>query len=167
MIQGLAGYMWMVWLAIAAVFAVVELSTVSFIALWFGIGAGAAALMAALGFGAPVQVLVFVAVSTALTLNTRRIFLRWLAQPDSIAPVLSDSSLVGKRGVVVTESAGPRSEAALELDGTIWTALPIAGDALVVGEECEVIRIEGNQLYVRPIQRNPDWKPTRYLNKSV
>ncbi|OYT72289.1 MAG: hypothetical protein CFK52_05570 [Chloracidobacterium sp. CP2_5A] len=155
-----AEHMWIMWLVIAAIFAVVEISTSGFIALWFGIGAGAAALTAALGFGAPAQLVALITVSTALTLSTRRIFLRWLDRPTSIAPAFGDSSLVGKRGIVLKESKGVRSEVELELDGTVWTALPVAGDALAIGEECEVVRIEGNQLYVRATQRAPDWKLT-------
>lgn len=164
MIQGVAEYMWMVWLAVAAVCALVEVSTVSFIALWFGIGAGAAALAAAAGLGVPAQIFAFLAVSTVLTASTRRIFLRWLNRPIAASSAFDDISLVGRRGVVVTESRGPRSEAELELDGTVWTALPVNGEDLTTGEECEVIRIEGNHLYVRPIQRTPDWKAAKQLN---
>jgi len=161
MIQGIRDYFWVVWLVIAAVFAVVEASTVSFVALWFGVGAVGAALMAALGFGFLPQLLTFVAVSTALTLSTRRIFQRWLERSAPALPTGEDISLIGKRGVVVTESKGPRHQAEVELDGTVWTALPVGEDCLTIGQECEVIRIEGNQLYVRPLYPLPDWKATK------
>ncbi|MFQ3581727.1 MAG: NfeD family protein [Chloracidobacterium sp.] len=163
--QDIAEYLWMAWLILAAVFAVAEISTVSFIALWFGIGAGAAALVAALGFSLPIQLLTFVGASTALTLSTRRIFLRWLNQ--STAPVSppDEVGLIGKRGLVVTGSRGSRSAAEVELDGTVWTALPVTGDQLTLGEECEVVRIEGNQLHVRPVQQTPDWKALKQTNE--
>ncbi|MCS7080963.1 MAG: NfeD family protein [Chloracidobacterium sp.] len=151
-------------MTVAAACAAVEVFTISFIALWFAVGAGAAALAAALGFGVPVQILTFMVVSTALTVSTRRIFLRWLNRPVADTLPSNDISLIGKRGVVITESRGPRSEAELELDGTVWTALPVNGEPLTTGDECEVIRIEGNQLYVRPIQHIPDWKAVKQLN---
>lgn len=164
--QGIANYLWMVWLVIAALFAVVEVSTVSFIALWFGIGAASAALVSAFGFGFPLQLLTFIVISTTLTVSTRRIFLRWLDRSTPALPASGELMLLGKRGVVVTESKGLRNEAELELDGTIWTALPIGGDHLKPGEECEVVRVEGNQLYVRPLQALPDWKAIKQTHRQ-
>jgi membrane protein implicated in regulation of membrane protease activity len=161
MMQGITDYLWAVWLVIAALFAVVEVFTVTFIALWFGIGAAGAALVAAFGLGFHFQLLTFAGISTLLTVSTRRIFQRWLEHSTPALPAPGDISLIGKRGVVVTESRGPRSEAELELDGTVWTALPLGGDHLKPGEECEVVRIEGNQLYVRPLSPLPDWRGAR------
>ncbi|MGQ9896310.1 MAG: NfeD family protein [Acidobacteriota bacterium] len=163
MMQGMAGYLWIVWLVIAALFALVETFTVSFIALWFGIGAAGAALVAAFGFGVPLQLLTFIITSTVLTISTRRIFLRWLDQSTPAVTTPADLSLVGKRGVVVTVSNGSHSKVELELDGTVWTAQPIGEERLKTGQECEVIGVEGNHLYVRPIQLLPDWKfPHQY-----
>ncbi len=158
MTQNLVDSMWIVWLVIAAICAAVEVLTTGFIAIWFGLAAGAAALAAAVGFGLPFQLVVFLVVATTLTASTRRIFLRWLNKPVSTLPALNDLSLVGKRGIIITESRGPRREAEIDLDGTVWTALPIHGETLSSGVECEVIQIEGNQLYVRPVHYSPDWK---------
>lgn len=119
MMQGITDYLWAVWLVIAALFAVVEVSTVTFIALWFGIGAAGAALVAAFGFSFPFQLLTFVVVSTLLTVSTRRIFQRWLERSTPALPALGDISLIGKRGVVVTESRAAQRSGT----GTRWHRL--------------------------------------------
>ena len=70
---------WVIWLIIAAIFAVAEIFTPGFFLLWFGVGALTASIMALLGVGSfAAQMLVFLVVSVALVIASRTIFEKFL-----------------------------------------------------------------------------------------
>ena len=70
---------WYIWLIIGVLFIVAEIFTSGFVLLWFGVGAVVAALLSATGFvGLPLQVIIFLSVSIALTIASRTIFERFL-----------------------------------------------------------------------------------------
>ena len=62
----------LIWILIAIVFIILELTTNTFILLWLGIGSVVAAVLNYLGFDIYVQVILFVIVSLILILSTRK-----------------------------------------------------------------------------------------------
>jgi membrane protein implicated in regulation of membrane protease activity len=149
-------YAWIIWLIIAAIFAVAEVLTPGFVLLWFGVGALAAALLALLGVqSVAAQIIIFLLVSVALVIASRTIFERFLRRTKDTNELRTGvEQMIGQVGMVVEASRGSLREGAVKIYGSVWTALPVAGeDLLHEGESVTVERVEGNTLYVRRTAR--------------
>ena len=104
------------------------------------VGAVAAAVMAGLGFGSVAQVLAFVVVSVALIAVVRPIAVRHSAQRPQLATGVE--ALKGKQAVVLERVDG--SGGRIKLAGEVWSARSLdAGSAYEVGQEVDVVEIEG------------------------
>lgn len=145
-------YIWLVWLIIAAVFAVAEVFTPGFVLLWFGVGALVAALLALIGVQSLViQIIAFVAVSVALVIASRTILEKFLPRSLHADEFKTGvETMIGQLGTVVEASRGPLHQGAVKIYGSVWTALPTEGEApLQEGEPVAIERVEGNTVYVR------------------
>ena len=150
-------YAWIVWLILAAVFVGLEVLTPGFFLLWFGIGALVSALLALAGVtSTAVQVTVFLVVSVALLIASRTIFERFLPLSSTAQGLKTNiETMIGQVGNVVEPSRGGLNEAAVKVDGSTWTAIPVGGEKpLTEGETVTVERIEGNTIYVRRQSRS-------------
>ncbi|MFI7400259.1 NfeD family protein [Streptomyces sp. NPDC049541] len=104
------------------------------------VGAVAAAVMAGVGFGSVAQVLAFVVVSVALIAVVRPIAARHSAQRPQLATGVE--ALKGKQAVVLERVDG--SGGRIKLAGEVWSARSLdAGSAYEVGQEVDVVEIEG------------------------
>ncbi|MFG3201494.1 NfeD family protein [Streptomyces sp. NPDC048192] len=106
----------------------------------FAVGAVAAAVAAALGFDAVLQVLVFVVVSVALIAVVRPIAARHSRQRPQLATGIE--ALKGRQAVVLERVDG--SGGRIKLAGEVWSARALdTGRAYEVGQEVDVVDIEG------------------------
>ena len=104
------------------------------------LGAVAAAVAAGLGGGVVPQVLVFAAVSVALIAVVRPIATRHRDQRPQLATGID--ALKGKQAVVLERVDG--SGGRIKLAGEVWSARALdAGQAYEVGQEVDVVEIEG------------------------
>jgi membrane protein implicated in regulation of membrane protease activity len=104
------------------------------------VGAVAAAVAAALGFDAVLQVLVFVVVSVALIAVVRPIAARHSRQRPQLATGID--ALKGRQAVVLERVDG--SGGRIKLAGEVWSARALdTGRAYEVGQEVDVVDIEG------------------------
>ena len=143
-------YTWIAWIVVGILLAVAEVFTLGFVLLWFGVGAIAASLVALAGLGVTAQVIVFLAISIALTVASRTIFESRLLTRGGPALKTGVDSLPGQVGTVTEASRGSHGEGAVRVFGSTWTAFPVAGEApLEEGERVEVDRVDGAVLYVR------------------
>jgi len=143
---------WVIWLIIAAIFAVAEVFTPGFFLLWFGVGALVAMIMALLSVGSfAAQMLVFLVVSVALVIASRTIFEKFLNRPADTNRLRSGiETIIGQVGTVVEPSSGALNVGAVRVYGSVWTAFPAEGEwPLREGDSVTVERIEGNAIYVR------------------
>jgi len=160
--------LWYIWLILGALFIVAEVFTTGFVLLWFGIGALVAALLAATGLiGLPLQIIVFLAVSIALTIASRTIFERvFLHRSPGRELKTGMETLPGRIGVVVSSSQGAMSEGAVRVFGSTWRAFPNEGEEpLIEGEKVMIDRVEGASVYVRKLDREPSWRQTGQLKQ--
>ena len=141
---------WIIWLIVAALFLVGEVLTTGFFLLWFGVGAIVAALLALLGInGLALQIVAFLAVSIFLVIASRTIFERFPGLGRGRHLKTGVEKMIGEVGTVVEPSTGERSEAAVKVYGSVWTAFPCEGeDPLTAGETVRVDRVDGNVIYV-------------------
>ncbi len=146
-------FLWIVWVVAGVAFAVAEVFTLGFVLLWFGVGAIAASLVAIAGMGVWAQVLVFLAVSIALTVASRTIFEKALFRNRGPGLKTGVESLPGQVGMVTEASRGALCEGAVKVFGSTWTAFPAEGEApLEIGERVAVDRVDGATIYVRRVR---------------
>jgi membrane protein implicated in regulation of membrane protease activity len=155
---------WYIWLILAAIFIVAEMFTAGFVLLWFGIGALVAALLALTGIvGLPLQILIFLVVSVALTIASRTIFERFLLKGSPGRELkMGVDTLPGRIGVVVEPSKGAMQEGAVRVFASTWRAFPSEGEEpLKEGEQVEIERVDGATVYVRRVDSEPSWRAKR------
>ena len=159
---------WYVWLILGVLFIVAEIFTTGFVLLWFGIGALAAALLAFTGIvGLPLQILVFLVVSIALTVASRTIFERFLMRGSPGRDLkMGMDTMPGQIGVVVEASKGAMQEGAVRVFASTWRAFPADGEEpLREGEQVQIERVEGASVYVRRVEGEPSWRPQQRLSQ--
>ena len=141
-----------VWIVAALALFGIEATTVSFVALYFGVGALASALVAAVGGGLALQLLVFSLVSVLTLLATRR----WVSRSLTRVPVARSNvnSLVGRRGVVTHAITAAAGRGQIRVGTEFWSARPyIESGDIPEGETVEVLSIEGVTALVMPLDR--------------
>ena len=159
---------WYIWLILGVLFIIAEMFTSGFVLLWFGIGALVAALLAFTGLvGVPLQILVFLAVSIALTIASRTIFERFLMRGSPGRELkMGLDTLPGRMGVVVEPSKGVMQEGAVRVFAATWRAFPAEGEEpLREGEQVLIERVEGASVYVRRVEGEPSWRQQRRLSQ--
>lgn len=146
--------LWLIWVGLALLLALVELLTLSFFCLMLAGGALAAAVAAFSGASLVVQVVVFVAVATLLLGIVRPIAVRRFAATRREERTGAEA-LIG-RDALVLEAVTDRS-GLVKLAGERWTARSTER-AFEVGETVEVVRIDGATAVVgesRGVDRRP------------
>ncbi|MFL6091240.1 MAG: NfeD family protein [Aeromicrobium sp.] len=127
------------WLAIAVLLAVVELLSLDFVLLMFGLGALAASV--ATVFGAPLwlAVAIFAIASIALLFVLRPALLHRLHSGPTLATGFSN--LVG-RDALVLQTVGPRA-GRVQIGGEEWSARTNDHESIDPGIETRVVAIDG------------------------
>ena len=137
---------WWIWILLGLGLLVAEMLTPGLFFLFFGLGALLVGTLVLLGAGGPreLQWLLFSAVSLGtLALLRRRLRSRFAGKS-----VVVDS-LVGELAVPL-EDLPPEATGRAELRGSSWSARNDAGVPLARGQRCEVVRVEGLMLWIRP-----------------
>jgi membrane protein implicated in regulation of membrane protease activity len=131
---------WAVWVLIAAGLAAGEVVTLGFFLGPLALAAVGAGLVALLGLGIVVQLLVFIAGSVASLALVRPIAVRHLRTPASLRT--GAAALVGRRATVLerVDDTGGR----VRIDGEVWSARSfLEGQVIEPGVRVEVAKIEG------------------------
>lgn len=141
-------YMPFIWIGIAIIFGIVEGATMGLVTIWFTIGAGAAAVAAALDTSLLVQVAAFIIVSFILLIFTRPLLKQKLKVGKEKNNV---DQYVGEVGMVI-EEIKPFTQGRIKLKSLEWAAMgnnPETG--ISKGKEVKVVRIEGVKAIVKPL----------------
>jgi membrane protein implicated in regulation of membrane protease activity len=136
---------WWSWIVLGLALLVIEIVTPgALFAVFFGFGALVVSALVSLGIAGPptVQWLVFTIVSVATLAVVRRRLQRKLA-------TTSGPELVGEVAIPLQDLA-PRDAGKAELRGTCWNARNAADAALLRGQRCHVVRVEGLTLWIAP-----------------
>lgn len=145
---------WHLWLLAGLAVSALELHFGNFVLIWFGVGALASAVGAALGLPLDAQLLIFLVTSCALFGASRTLFKRLIApRPDRIQH--GEAAMIGAEARVI--QALSESSGAVRLHGELWSARSLEG-AVAEGESVKVERVDGLTLYVRRAQA-PVWTP--------
>ena len=147
MIEYLAQHLWQMWAVIAVVCLILELTAGDFFIICFSIGAVFAAIMAAVGGGIYLQLLMF-AVFTLISLFWFRPFAQRYLHKGEDNRVSNADALLGRQGRVV-ETVKADGFGRVQIDGDIWKAvtnetqdIPEGSNVRVVGRESTIITVE-------------------------
>jgi membrane protein implicated in regulation of membrane protease activity len=137
---------WQLWILAAIIGGALEMALPGFVVLWFAVGALAASLIAALGLGINVQLLVFMSVSLALFAGSRTIFKKAFMRNASKMKT-GVEAMVGHEAVV-TEALVDGHGGTVRINGELWSARSLGG-GVAAGELVVVEQVEGLKLWVR------------------
>jgi len=133
---------WVLWLIAAVIFGVGEIATLGFFLAPFAIGALVAALVAAVGGGTLISLVVFLLVS-GVTLGA----LRPIARSHRRMPAqlrTGTAALVGRTAMVTERIHNDEGTGCVKLEGESWTARAYDEEAVIEpGRRVHVIEIRG------------------------
>jgi membrane protein implicated in regulation of membrane protease activity len=141
---GLIPIRW-IWVALVIIFALVEAFTLGLTTVWFALAALVMVFLSFLNISLPVQILIFLAISSALLIFTRPLAVRKFKIGREKTNV---DSLIG-RHALVTKKIGEFETGEVKLNGQIWSARAENDSEIPEGSKCEVVRIEGVRAIVR------------------
>ncbi len=138
---------WLIWLILAALFLLIEMSTVMLLTIWFTGGALLAMIAALLGFNVYVQILVFFVASGAfLAIGWR--YRKRLNVGRFGKTATNADRLIGKIAVVTIPLDGEMNQGQVKVEGMVWSAVTRDGSKIAVGERVRVLAITGVKLVV-------------------
>jgi membrane protein implicated in regulation of membrane protease activity len=136
-----------IWVALVIIFALIEVFTLGLTTVWFAIAALIMVFLSFLKISLPVQTLIFLAISALLLIFTRPVAVKKFKIGREKTNV---DSLIGKH-VLVTKKISEFEKGEVKVSGLIWADRSEQNTEIVAGTKCEVLRIEGVQLIVRPL----------------
>ena len=139
--------LWMLWLAIAVVFLVVEGMTVEIISVWFAASALISMVFDLIGLGIYWQLGAFIITSILLIVFTRPLITKYLKRNESKTNV---DSLIGEIATITKEIL-PDDRGEARIKGQYWLAISASNEYIEVGSKVNIIAIEGAKLIVKKI----------------
>lgn len=136
---------WMLWLAIAFVFLIVEGMTVEVISIWFAISALLCMIVDLIGLGIYWQLGTFLVSSILLILFTRPVITKYLKKNESKTNV---DSLIGEIATITKEIL-PDERGEAKVKGQYWLAVSATNEKIDTGSKVTIIAIEGAKLIVK------------------
>jgi membrane protein implicated in regulation of membrane protease activity len=131
---------WAIWVIVAAALVGVEVFSLTFLFGPLAVAALLAALMAAIGFGAAVQLVVFAAVAVASLAVLRPIAVAHVRT--AIPARTGTAALVGQTGVVLKRIDTNGGQ--IKLAGEVWSARSYDGsEVFEPGQRVSVLEIQG------------------------
>lgn len=137
--------MFYMWLAIAVILAIIEMSTVNLVSIWYVISSIIAMIVSVFTDNLVIQVTIFVLVGTLLLLLTKDAIKK-------IIPVNTKTNIdriVGMEGVV-TEKITKKTPGEVKVDGKRWTA--VANESISVDEMVKILEIDSTKLKVERVK---------------
>lgn len=140
-------YMPYVWLGIAVVLAIVEISTTQLVSLWFVLGAAATAVCSATFLKGQLlwQIIIFIAISALMLILTRPL----VKKLKTNEPVSTNSDRnIGKTAIVIADIDSEKGTGQVRVGSEKWSAKTKDGSVIKEGENVKVVGIEGVKLVV-------------------
>lgn len=142
--------MWIVWLALAVIFLIVEGLTVEVISIWFSGASLIAMVLDLLNIDLIWQLIAFISVSILLILLTRPLITKYLKKNESKTNV---ETLIGEIAVV-TKDIMPDERGEAKVKSQYWLAISADNDMILANTKVNIIAIEGAKLIVKKIDEN-------------
>ncbi|MDR0495332.1 MAG: NfeD family protein [Treponema sp.] len=137
-----------IWVALVIIFAVIEALTFGLTTVWFAIAALIMVFLSFTRMPLSAQVLIFLGIAALLLIFTRPLAVKKFKTGREKTNV---DSLAGKN-VLVIKTISEFEKGEVKLNGLMWAARSENNGEIAEGTKCEVLRVEGVQLIVRPIK---------------
>ena len=136
----------MVWLAVMSVLIIIEIITVGLTTIWFAGGALVAMLIATLGGGTILQVVVFLVVSLVLLIFTRPFALKYI---NSTRIKTNYEGIIGKVVRITEDVDNMNGTGCATVNGQEWTVRSVNdNNKIEAGKLAKVVNIKGVKLIV-------------------
>jgi membrane protein implicated in regulation of membrane protease activity len=139
---------WWIWVALVIIFSLIEIFTLGLVTVWFALAALVMVFLSFLKIPLAIQILIFLIISAVLLIFTRPLAVKKF----KVGRVKTNvDSLVGKHALV-TKKIGEFERGEAKVNGLVWTARSEKNIEIAEGTKCEILRIEGVQLIVQPLE---------------
>ncbi len=139
---------WQIWLAIALLFVVAELLTMTFAFFCFALGCLTACAAAALDYGIIVQLGAFSAGTALSFLILFPLAKKWRKRKTATASNMD--ALIGRTGTLI-EAIAPAQLGRVKIDGDRWQARSVAGTSIAAGTQVKVVAYDSIILEVEAL----------------
>lgn len=132
------------WLVAFVLLIIIEVNTYNLTTIWFAISCLPLIFLSWFGLSWEWQILIFVTLTTVLLIFTRPFFVKKLKEK------VSDPNDITGKTVIVTKTikASERGEVKTS-NGVTWNAISDIGNEITKGENCTIVKVQGNTLIVK------------------
>jgi membrane protein implicated in regulation of membrane protease activity len=138
------------WVVIIVISGLAELHTNALAALFVGVGAGVAFVVALGGASFPIQALVWLVVTAGTMAFLRPMALKKLRPPGGDLANPMDTALTGQFGIVESEVGDEIHPGRIKIRGESWRAVTQRGSNIAVATPVVVTKAYGTTLWVEP-----------------
>ena len=137
--------MFYIWLAIAVILAIIEMSTVNLVSIWYIISSLVAMILSLFTDKLVIQLAVFVLGGTLLLILTK----------DAIKKILPEKTrtnidrIIGMEGIV-TEKITKKTPGEVKVDGKRWTA--VSDETIPIDSTVQILEINSTKLKVKRME---------------
>lgn len=133
------------WIVATVLFAVLEMSTIQLVSIWFALGSLVAFVFAQLGFNISAQIFVFIIISAACVCFTRPFIKKFIKNTQAT----NADGLIGKKAVITKDIDNINSCGEVKINGLLWSARSINDEIIKKDEIVTIEKIEGVKLIVK------------------
>ena len=137
--------MFYIWLAIAVILAVLEMSTVNLVSIWYIISSLVAMIISLFTNNIIIQISIFVLLGTLLLISTKDLVKKIL--PDKVKTNID--RIIGMEGIV-TVRITKKVPGEVKVDGKRWTA--VSDETIPVESTVKILEINSTKLKVKRME---------------
>ncbi|MGL4985571.1 MAG: NfeD family protein [Treponemataceae bacterium] len=134
-----------VWFGLTLLFLGIEALTFSLTSIWFALGSLFLIFLSFISIPLPLQFFIFVALSGLFLLLMRPFCLQKFKK----TPVHTNADSVLGKKVTLIKGITREVKGEVKLHGIVWSCQTEDDQVLAKGDECEIIKIEGNTIIVK------------------
>ena len=139
-----------IWIALLAIFIIIEATTAQLLTIWFAVGAFASLLTSFVTDNVAIQIGVFVIVSAIVLAVTRPIVKKITKR--NVQPTNADM-YIGQEGIITETVSNIDAKGLVKVKGSVWTARSAdERKSIPEGTRVKVLKIEGVKLIVEEIE---------------
>ena len=137
--------MFYIWLLIAVILAIIEMSTINLVSIWYIISSIIAMLISLFTDNIIIQIYIFVLGGTILLILTKNAVKKILPEKTKT----NIDRIIGMEGII-TEKITKKTSGVVKVDGKYWTA--IADETIEENTSVKILEINSTKLKVEKIE---------------
>lgn len=138
-----------IWVLIGSAAMYIDITTSTFLFVWFTIGSVAAIIMLILNQSMTTQIITFAGVSAACLAVGYPIVKKTIKKTVQVTPTM-EQNYIGREFIV---DKNIKQKASIKFDGIYWTVKNV-GNEISKGSKAKIVGIEGNKLLIEQIKHD-------------